>query len=109
MTPQQRTGSSSQPPQAWVEENFVHDGKVKFCQSCRMIPAVPMGKGHDCDHLGLEAHILGLLGEWAEEPAEVDRITLWPNADHRGGWYAYYESEPTPQPASVEYKPEDFG
>ena len=82
--------TTRQPPRSWVEENFVHDGKVRFCQDCRMIPAVPMGKGHDCHHLGLEAHLLGLLGEWVEEPADVERITLMENEDRPGGWYAFY-------------------
>lgn len=82
---------SDQPPRAWIEENFIHDGKVKFCAECRMIPAIPIGKGHDCSHLGIVAHILDLLGEWAEEDADPSRIRLSENEDHPGGWYAYYE------------------
>lgn len=80
------------PPRAWIEQHFVHDGKVKFCTACRAVPAIPMGRVHGCYGMsGIEAQVLGVGGEWAEEAVDWDRLHMVENDDRPGSWMGYYD------------------
>jgi hypothetical protein len=79
--------SDVSPRREWLIENFVHDGRVKFCPECRIVPAVALGR--ECRH---GAGLMGRDGTpWVEEDVDQDRLFAVRNEDTQDGWYCFYD------------------
>ena len=89
------TEHKDRPPDTWIAENFIHDGEITYCLECRIIPAIPMGPGHDCLKIGvMEAMHEGLYGAWATaDGVTPDQIVMVENSDRPGDWCGYWPKE----------------
>lgn len=84
---------SIRPALTWVLEHVAHEGRVRYCPSCKQVRLI----GRDCVCVPggyFEALAAGITPTaLTEVQVKEGDIVLWPGGDHPDSYYAYYEPE----------------